>query len=233
MNRNPKDLSFFGHVDELRGRLIKSIVAVLIASFLFYGFIDKVFAILIKPVGKLVFTSPGEAFVARIYLALFGGFFLALPVLLFQVWKFVAAGLKEREIRYIRIFGPGSFVLFILGGIFAYFIAIPISVQFLLSFSSDIIVPMITIKSYIAFVGTMLLAFGLVFELPLVLMFLTIIGVATPAYLIHKRRYAVVIILIISAFVTPPDVITQMIMAVPLILLYEIGIITSKLIYRK
>jgi len=232
MNKSPEDLSFFDHIEELRGRLIKSILSVLVAASLFYLVIDEVFAVIIKPVGKLVFTAPGEAFIARIMLTLFGGLFLALPVILFQVWRFVAAGLKEDEVGYIRFFAPCSFFLFVLGGVFAYFITIPVSIRFLLSFSTDLIVPMITVKSYISFVGTMLLAFGVVFELPLVLMFLTKIGIATPAFLMQKRKYAVVIILIVSAFITPPDFITQLIMAIPLIILYEVGIVASKLTYR-
>jgi len=133
----------------------------------------------------------------------------------------------------VRIFGPCSLFLFFLGGIFAYFVIIPISIHFLLSFSTPSIVPMITIKSYVSFVVTMLLAFGVVFELPLVLMFLTKIGVATPAFLVQKRKYAVVIILIVSAFITPPDCVTQILMALPLIVLYEAGIIISKITYRK
>lgn len=232
MSRSPEDSSFFDHLEELRSRLIKSVLAVLAAAFLFYAVADEVFAFLVKPVGRLVFTAPGEAFIARMTLALFGGLFLAFPVVVYQIWRFVAAGLKENEIRYVRFFAPCSFVLFVVGGLFAYFIAIPICIRFLLSFSTDVIVPMITIKSYISFVGTMLLAFGVVFELPLILMFLTKIGVATPAFLIQKRRHAIVIILIVSAFITPPDVITQLIMAVPLIVLYEAGVIAAKLTYR-
>jgi sec-independent protein translocase protein TatC len=233
MDKSPEDLSFFDHLEELRNRLIKSISAVLVAACLFYFVVDEVFAVLIKPVGKLVFTAPAEAFVARMTLTFFGGLFLALPVILYQIWRFVAAGLKENEIKYVHFFAPCSFFLFIAGGFFAYFIIIPISIRFLLGFATDVIVPMITITSYISFVGTMLLAFGVVFELPLILMFLTKIGIATPAFLIQKRRYAIVIILIVSAVITPPDFITQLIMAVPLIILYEAGIIASKLTYRE
>jgi len=233
MNKSPRNIHFFDHIEELQSRLIKSIVAICLASCLFYIFIDEVFMVLVKPVGKLVFIAPGESFVARIMLTLFGGFFLALPVVLYQMWQFVATGLKEYEVRYIKFFAPCSFFLFVIGGSFAYFITIPISIRFLLSFSSDVIVPMITVKNYISFVGTMILAFGVVFELPLVLMFLAKIGIATPDFLMQKRKYAVVIILIISALITPPDFITQIIMAAPLILLYEIGIIAAKVTYRQ
>jgi len=233
VNKSPRNIRFFDHIEELQNRLIKSIGAIVVASCFFYIFIDEVFMVLVKPVGQLVFTAPGEAFVARVMLTLFGGFFLALPVVLYQAWQFVATGLKEYEIHYIKFFAPCSFFLFAMGGLFAYFITIPISIRFLLSFSSDSIVPMITVKNYISFVGTMILAFGVVFELPLVLMFLTKIGIATPAFLIQKRKYAIVIILIVSALITPPDFVTQIIMAVPLIILYEVGIIASKLTYER
>jgi len=232
MNKNPRNISFFDHIEELQSRLIKSIVAIFIAACFFYIVVDEVFKVLVKPVGQLIFTAPGEAFVARIMLTIFGGFFLALPIVLYQVWQFVATGLNEYEVRYIKFFAPSSIILFIMGGLFAYFVIIPISIRFLLSFSSELIVPMITVKNYISFVGTMILAFGVVFELPLILMFLTKIGIATPAFLMQKRKYAVVIILIVSAFLTPPDFITQLIMAAPLIILYEIGIIASKCTYR-
>jgi sec-independent protein translocase protein TatC len=233
MSKSPKGQSFFDHYEELRGRLIKIAVAVFVAACLFYTVLDKVFEWLIQPVGRLVFIAPGEAFVARIMLTIFGGLFLALPVIMYQAWRFIASGLKKSEIKYVRIFAPCSFFLFIIGGLFAYFIAIPISIRFLLSFSTGFIVPMITVKSYISFVGTMLLAFGIIFELPLVLLFLTKIGIATPAFLIDKRKHAIVIILIVSALVTPPDCITQLIMAVPLVILYEIGIIISKWTYSE
>jgi len=119
MNKSLRNISFLDHVGELQTRLIKSIAAIFVASCLFYIFIDDILAVLVKPVGQLVFIAPGEAFVARIILTLYGGFFLALPVVLYQVWQFVAIGLKEYEVRYIKFFAPCSFFLFILGGLFA------------------------------------------------------------------------------------------------------------------
>lgn len=224
MNPRPKELSFWEHLEELRGRLVKSILAIVIGAFIFYLFVDRILAILILPVGKVIFTSPVDAFLARLYLTLWGGFLLALPVVLYQIWQFAALALTPKEHRYILFWAPLSFLLFIFGALFAYFVMIPISLKFLLGFAGDSIVPMIEIKNYISFVGTMVLAFGVVFELPLVLLFLTKIGIATPAFLIQKRRHAIVIILIISAILTPPDVFTQIIMAAPLLVLYEIGI---------
>ncbi len=233
MKKKDNELGFVGHLDELRGRLVKIVIAVIIAACIFYAFIDSVFIAIIQPVGKLVFTSPADAFIARLTLTIFGGLFLALPVTLYQIWQFVAAGLRKEERRYIIFFAPFSFFLFLMGGLFAYYITVPVALRFLLSFSSDVIVPMITIKNYISFLGTLILAFGVVFELPLVLMFLTKIGIATPDFFANKRRYAIVLILIVSAIITPPDVITQLMLSGPLIVLYEIGIIASRFTYRK
>ncbi|VAX36782.1 Twin-arginine translocation protein TatC [hydrothermal vent metagenome] len=232
MKKSPNEFSFIEHLDDLRGRLIKIILAMIIASCLVYGVIDYILAFLIQPVGQLVFTSPADAFLARITLALFVGFFLSFPVILYQIWSFVSEGLRPEEKKFVYFFAPCSFFLFLLGVGFAYFVTIPIAIRFLLSFSTDAIIPMITIRNYISFLGTMLLAFGVVFELPLVLLFLTKIGVATPAFFSEKRRYAIVCILIVSAVITPPDIITQLIMAGPLIILYEIGIIVSKMTYK-
>ena len=227
------NLSFFDHLEELRSRLIKCLLIFVFAAAAFSPFIDALIIWLARPVGKLVFTSPPDAFLARFTIDLFGGFFLALPYILFQVWQFVASGLKEEERRYVLIFGPISLVLFLLGMIFAYFVAIPFAMQFLLSYSSDYMVPMITVNHYISFVGSLLLAFGVVFEMPLVLMFLTVIGIATPAFLEQKRKHAIVLIFMISAILTPPDVITQIMMAVPLMILYEISIFIAKLIGQR
>jgi len=231
MNKAAEGLSFLEHLDELRERLIKSVVSLIIFSCVAYLFVGNILAFLIRPIGKLVYTSPADAFLVHIIVALFSGFIFALPIIIYQVWCFVVTGLKQDEKKYVYIFGPFSLILFILGALFAYFIAIPIGLKFLLGFSSEIITPMITVKNYVSFVATLILAFGIVFELPLILMFLTKIGIATPVFLMQKRKFAVVLILILSALITPPDVITQLILAGPLMFLYEIGIVVSKWVY--
>ena len=225
--------SFFDHLDELRARFIKSILAFFVAACSSYAFAGHFLGILARPVGKLIFTSPADAFMAQVTLSLWAGLFLAFPVILYQIWQFVCVGLTEKERRYVLVFGPLSFILFFSGAAFGYFAMIPISLKFLLGFSSDFIVPMIEIKNYISFVGTFVLAFGIVFELPLILMFLTKIGIATPAFLAQKRRHAIILILIVSAILTPPDVISQILMALPLMVLYEISIWLSRLTYRE
>ena len=232
MEKNPKHLPFWEHLEELRGRIIRSIIAIVIASCFFYPYVGRVIPLLLKPIGRLVFTSPGEALVANLALTLLGGFLLASPFLLYQVWQFAGEGLKETERKYIFFYGPFSFALFILGVIFAYVFILPITLKFFLSYASDMVVPMITVSQYISFVATLCVSFGMVFELPLVIVFLTRIGVVTPEFLRQKRKHAIVAIFVISAFLTPPDYVSQFLMAIPMLGLYEIGVIFSKMVYR-
>jgi len=193
---------------------------------------DMLLNIVMRPIGRVVFTSPEEAFVAQLNLALLTGFILSLPFTLCQIWQFISLGLTLEEKKYIRLFGPCSLICFLAGVLFAYFVMIPVSLKFLLNFSSDFFVPMITVDRYISFVGTWIFASGVVFELPLALGFLAKIGIATPEFLRQKRPYAIVGILIVSAIITPPDVVSQLLMSVPLILLYEIGIFVTRLTYQ-
>lgn len=227
------ELSFLGHLDELRSRLIRVCCYCVVAAFVVYPFIDLILEFITRPVGQLVFTSLADAFIVRILLTIFCSILAALPLILFELWSFISQGLKVQEKSYIYFFAPFSFIMFVLGCLFAYFVTLPIGIKFLLSFSSNTMVPMITIKNYVSFLGTMILAFGVIFELPLILMFLTKIGIATPAYLSQKRKFAVVIILVISALITPPDVISQLLMASPLLILYEVGIVMSRITQKK
>ena len=163
MNAQKKDFSFLGHLEELRSRIIKSLLAVTVTSFFSYAFSGEFLKFLIKPVGHLVFTSPAEAFLATINVTLWGGVILAFPFVLYQFWAFVSEALTESERKYVRIFGPLSLILFLAGIIFGYFAMVPISFSFLLSFSSAWLVPMIRASEYLSFVGSFVLAFGVVF----------------------------------------------------------------------
>jgi sec-independent protein translocase protein TatC len=232
MERNLFSQTFWDHLDELRSRLIKSIGAVVVTSCIFYNYAGQTLDYLIRPVGQIYFTSPAEAFSARLIVTIIGGILLALPILVYQIWKFVGLALTANERKHIVFFAPLSLVFFLFGILFAHFVAIPTAIQFLMGFASDAVVPMITVKNYISFIGTMLLAFGVIFELPLILMFLTKIGIATPEFLRQKRKHAIVLNLIVSAILTPPDIISQLIMAAPLFVLYEVGILVSQWVYR-
>ena len=202
-------------------------------SCLVYAYVDPILSVLVKSVGKLVFIAPQEAFTSKIAIAFFGGLFLSAPFILYQIWRFVLAALKTNEKRYVLIFAPLSLVFFVAGSIFGYITIVPIGMNFLLGFATDFLTPTITISRYISFIGTLTLAFGIIFELPLISLFLTKIGVVTPRFLSRKRRYAVIFIFITAAMLTPPDAITQVLMAVPLLVLYEIGIIFSRFAYRR
>lgn len=228
-----KVFNFFDHLDELAARSWRCLLAIIAASILFSFFVEDFMYMLIKPIDQVVFTAPGDAFLAQFYLIIVGGIILSLPYLIYEAWQFVASAVKENERKFVSVFMPVSVGLFVVGAVFAFTVAVPIAMQFLLSFRNDYILPMITIKSYVSFIGTMILAFGAIFELPLILTFLAKIGIATPEFLIQKRKFAVVGILLLSALITPPDVITQLIMSVPLIVLYEIGIIAAKITVKK
>jgi len=220
------------HLEELRGRIFKSVIAVIIASCAIYSFVGVIYGSMIKPVGKLHFIAPQEAFIANIKIAFFAGILLASPVVLYQLWRFIAAALTEKEKKSALIFGILSFVFFIAGASFGYFVITPIGIKFLMGFASNMVIPMITVSKYISFVGMLTMAFGAVFQLPLASLFLTKLGIVTPKLLSDKRKHAIVAMFVGAAVLTPPDVVTQCLMAVPLLILYEIGIVFSKIVYR-
>ena len=228
-----KKTSLSEHLEELRSRLIKSIIFVIIISGSLYNFVNPILASLVKPVGKLVFIAPQEAFITNVKIALFGGLFLSSPVIIYQVWKFISVGLVPAERKYSLLFGPLSFIFFIGGASFGYFLIVPLGVKFLLGFATEYVAPMITISKYVSFVAALTFSFGVVFQLPLIILFLTKIGLLTPQFLSEKRKHAIVLVFIAAALLTPPDVVTQCLMALPLILLYELGVLFSKFSSKK
>lgn len=230
---HPYFQSFLTHLHELRERLIQAIAAFLLCSLVVWNFLDPVIRYVVKPVGRIVFTSPEEAFGARMTLTFLGGFLFSLPVILFHLWQFISVALTEQEKRYVRIFGPLSLILFFAGAGFGYFVLLPISMNFLMSFSSPWMVPMITVDKYVSFVGTIVFSSGVTFEMPLLLAFLAKLGIATPEFLRQKRPFAIILILIVAAILTPPDIVSQIILAIPLLILYELGIIFSRFAERK
>jgi sec-independent protein translocase protein TatC len=222
------------HLGELRKRLTYSLVAVTIGGFVCYSVVDRVIRDLAKPIGKLYFIGPVEAFWCRIKIAFFLGLLVSLPIVLFQIWSFIQHGLLPKEKRFILSLTVVSFLLFSAGAAFCYFLVIPTGVKFLLAYGSDTLVPMITISKYLSFVTTLIISFGLVFELPVAIGFLTKIGIFNSRMLREQWRFAVVIIFIAAAALTPgPDIFSQMIMAVPLLVLYGASILVAMLIERR
>jgi sec-independent protein translocase protein TatC len=222
------------HLEELKKRLIYSLIAVAICSVAVYPAVDTVIRNLAKPVGKFVFTGPVEAFWTRIKLAFFMGLIASMPVVLFQLWSFIQRGLMPKEKHAAGLITAVSFVLFISGAAFCYFLILPVGVKFLLAYGSDVMIPMITISRYLTFAFALVFAFGIVFELPLAMAFLVKLGLLHTSTLIQQRRIAIVVIFIVAAALTPgPDIFSQVLMAVPMLVLYEIGIIVSRIIEKK
>jgi sec-independent protein translocase protein TatC len=235
-----KKLPLTLHLQELRKRLILSFIAIGIGFILCYAFSDSLFDILAEPLlhvmpagGSLIFISVAEAFFTYMKVGFIGGIILASPVVLYQVWAFVAPGLYRHEKRYVVPFVfLGSF-FFALGIFFAYYVALPIGFKFLLGYATDFIKPMPNMKEYLSFSIKFLLVFGLVFEFPVVLLLLTRIGVIDAKTLAKQRKYAILLIFVFAAVVTPPDVISQVIMALPLIGLYELSILLSRVFGKR
>jgi sec-independent protein translocase protein TatC len=212
-----ENLTIIQHLEELRRRIIKSIILVGASSLFCYSLTDLITPILLNPVGKAVFISVQEPFVTNIKLSLICGIFVSSPFLIYRIWGFASLGLNPNERKYVLIFWPLSFILFIIGLAFSYFIMIPIGIKFILGSSSNLIIPMITISSYVSFVSMLTLVFGAVFELPLIMLFLAKIGITKPALLVNRRREAIVLIFTVAAVLTPPDVVSQVLLALPLL----------------
>jgi sec-independent protein translocase protein TatC len=194
-----------------------------------YGFSQQLLLLLQRPMPtRLVFIAPTEAFFVNLEVAFYAGLFLSVPLLLFQVWKFVAPGLYEHERRYSFPFLIISTILFLLGAIFAYVVILPIALHFLISQGGELWQPNITLSNYLSFCMRLILAAGLVFEFPVLIYFLTKVGVVTPEFLVKNRKYAVLVAFVIAAILTPPDVFSQVMLAVPLFLLFEVSIFVAK-----
>lgn len=181
----------------------------------------------------LVGLSPTEVVVAYMKVALVAALFFVLPFIMYQVWKFVEPGLKPTERKFLIPFVLTSWASFIIGGLFAYIAMMQVAVPFLAGFGQGVVTNAWSLAGYISFTLTMILVFGIVFELPVVVGLLSILGVVTPAFLSKYRRHAILVIFIVAAILTPPDPVTQTLLAVPLVVLYEISIIVSRFTYRK
>lgn len=217
------------HLEELRKRIIICLIIVFIIGFFCFFYVDNILLILSKPVGKLIFLKPTEAFVTRIKVAFYSGLFISMPVIIYQIWKFVNPGLLEIEKRYVYWLIPFSYLLFVFGTVFAFFGVLPTGMKFLLNYGTENVQPMISISSYVSFVMIFLLVFGIVFQLPLVVLLLTKLGIVTPKWLIKNRKYAILCVFILAGMLTPgPDIFSQFLMAIPTLFLYEISILLSK-----
>lgn len=225
------------HLEELRKVIIVSVITVVVASIISFVFIEQIMAVITRPLEtqgiNLVVTALTEGIFTKFKISIIAGTILASPIIIWQIWRFIVPALYPHEKRYLAILVPVSVFLFIGGVLFAYFTVFPLAVFVLIQLASEF-EPMLTISKYLSFTLAFLIPFGLVFELPLVVYFLTSIGVITPEWLLRNRKYAIVITVILAAVLTPgPDPISQMIMAAPMVILYEAGILVSKVVMKK
>jgi len=240
-NAAEKKMPLTAHLEELRRRLISILIFVGIGFAVCWYFREWFFQVITDPLthalpndSHMIFTSLPEAFFNYMKISFYASLFMTSPLTFYQIWKFVSPGLYPREKKYVVPFVISSSILFVGGVLFGYYLALPPAYSFFVSFSSDFLKPMFSLKEYLSLSLKLLLAFGLSFELPVFIFFMTKIGIVNANMLAKKRRYAILLIFIIAAVLTPsPDAITQCIMAAPLIVLYEFSIIVAKFAQKR
>ncbi len=228
-----RPMTIVEHLEELRRRLLIAFAALGVGAAIGFVFVDRVLDLLIRQlqVPHVVFFAPAEALFIRIKIALLLGVFVGLPVILYQLWAFIAVGLTGTERRAVMGLLPPSLVLFALGAAFGLFVIMPVGVRVLLGYQTEKLQPMLAVGPALSFLMAFVLAFGFIFQLPIVVVFLARMGIVSPATLAAGRRYAIVGIVVLSAVLTPgTDVVSQMLMAVPTYALYEISIWLARLV---
>lgn len=242
------------HLSELRKRIVFPLATIGIAFVIIFSVSEKIFKILTFPLDAefklslshpyiqimekaptpLVFLAPAEAFWMHLKISFVSAFVISLPVIFYQFWRFISPGLLPKEKKYLFPFILSSSFLFVVGALFCFLVVLPFAMTFLLGYKTGSLNPMISVGNYIDFCLKFILAFGVVFELPIVIIFLTKFGIVTPKTLARQRKYAVLFAFVAAAILTPtPDAFNQTLMAVPIIILYEVGILLSRIMHRK
>ena len=240
MSSNNRSMSFIEHLEELRWRIIKIVSSILLGGIATFFFIDFFLYLLLLPLENidsknsvnLQVLSVQGMFIIKWSIALIGGIILSIPIITYQLWKFVSPGLYANERGFVLPLVLFSFLSFLSGILFSYLILIPYCLNFFASLSGDAVLNNFSINHYFSFITWLLLGSGLVFQLPVISFLLSIIGLLTPAFMRHYRRHSIVVIFILSSFITPPDPVSMIVMAFPLIILYEISIGVSWLVNR-
>jgi sec-independent protein translocase protein TatC len=243
-HRNPKgEMPFLDHLEELRWRILWSLLAIAVGTGIGFALVVyfDVLELLVLPVReawddpdlRLIYLSPADPFFVMLRLAIYCGLLLAFPIVVYQIWAFLSPALEKREKRAVIPALYLGLVLFVAGVALAYFAALPVTLAFFQNFLATSLQGQLEINNTLGFIVKMLIAFGVVFELPIVIMVLSALGLVTPAFLRAKRRHAIVLITVLASFITPGDAITlTVMMMLPLLLLYELGIFLSVGIYR-
>jgi sec-independent protein translocase protein TatC len=233
-------MSLIEHLEELRKRIIWSLVGVAVAFFPCWEYAKEIFGFLVAPLQKLLppgtklaFLGLTDPFLMYFKVAALAALFIASPFVLFQAWRFISPGLYPRERRYALPFVLVTTFFFLAGGAFGYYVAFPAAAQFLLGIGADQLTPVITVTTYFSFLMTIILGLGLMFELPVIIFLLSVLGVVTPRFLMRQFRWAVVIIFTVAAIVTPtPDIFNQCVFAIPGVALYLLGVGAAALATR-
>ncbi|MGL4335715.1 MAG: twin-arginine translocase subunit TatC [Turicibacter sp.] len=232
MSSHNKKLSIIDHLSELRKRLTIIAVVTLIATLLCYQYVDVImeYILALSKGMNLVYISPSELFLVYVKLSLAFGVVLSSPITLLQVWLFVSKGLYKKEKINIVIALILGIFFFVLGVVFCYSVVLPITLNFFREITIPGITAMISIESFVAFISTMILGFGIVFELPIVILLLSMIGLVKPQFLIKQHPVFIIGIFVVASFITPPDVVSQLCLGVPMVLLFELSIGLSFLV---
>jgi len=258
MAEKTKMMSFLEHLGELRKKITVSLIATCVTFMISFNYSEQILESLMFPLRytldfsvtkkyiyfipqdklhntKLVFLAPAEGFWMNMKIAMVAALILALPVIFQQLWSFISPGLHSKEKKYVVPFVITATALFLVGGAFCFFIVLPFAMGFLLTYKvGDFMMPLLSVGQYVDFCLKFILAFGAVFELPIIILFATRMGLITTQTLAKNRRYAILIAFIVAAILTPtPDVFNQTLMAVPMIILYEVGILASRIFVRR
>ena len=248
-NKKNEQVNIISHLGELRNRLIKSFLFFIIAFIICYIYSEQIYSFLVQPYStaiiennldrRLIFTALHEAFLTYLKVAFFASIFITSPIFLTQIWKFVAPGLYKVEKSALLPYLIATPLLFIFGGFLVYYLIMPLAIKFFLSFESPAEIGSIAIQleakvnEYLSLIMRLIFAFGISFQLPVILSLLARVGVVDSHYLKTRRKFVVVIIFAVAAILTPPDPITQIGLALPLLILYELSILTVKIIEKK
>ena len=229
---NSTTMPIMAHLEELRQRLIKAAVALLITTAISFVFAEQIIEILKQPMGeaRLVFLKPTDSIANFMKVSLISGATMAMPVMVYQFFRFIAPGLSKQEKRYLLLIAPGATVSFLIGAAFAYFIMLPAAVTFLYGFLQDVADPFWSLDTYLSLITRMIFWVGMSFETPLIIFFLAKLGIISAETLARNRKYALVVVAIISAVVTPtPDPVNMALVMLPLAVLYEVAIFLARL----
>ena len=241
--------SFVGHLTELRSRLVKSFIYLFIFFVICYFFAENIYGFLVEPYAeavkddevnrRLIFTALQETFITYLKVAFFAAMFISSPIILIQIWKFIAPGLYKNEKRALLPYLIATPTLFLLGGMLVYYLVMPLMIKFFLSFETSAQINSLSIQlepkvnEYLSLIMKLIFAFGISFQLPVLLSLLARVGFVDSKYLKKRRKYVIIIIFAVAAILTPPDPITQIGLGIPLLILYELSILSVKLMEKK